>query len=654
MGCVMPSIPMNAEGLPLLEVRDLGVTFGTPAGDVEAVADFSLSLGAAECVGVVGESGAGKSQALLAVMGLLPPNARTRGSVLFDGRELLGLPAKELNTVRGASLSMVFQDPLTSFTPHLTIGDQIAEPLVQHAGTGWSAARKAAVELLERVHVTDPARRARQFPHELSGGMRQRAMIAMALACGPKLVIADEPTTALDVTIQAQILALLAELKRERGLAVVLVTHDIGVVASMADRVVVMRGGRVVETGPVGRVLRRPENPYTQGLLAAVPLLKKPSIAGRLGDAAASDGVVSPAAPAKPAAGAGPTAPSFGAVARAPAHGSEAQHTARSQAPLLALSNLQVHFPTRGSLFTKGPVLRAVDGVDLDIQPGEAVGVVGESGSGKSTLARAALQLVRTSGGQVVWLGNPIDARSDITPFRRETQLVFQDPIASLDPRMTVQEIVAEPLRVHRTDLNAAARKLAVTDMLKRVGLGNNLMSRYPHELSGGQGQRVGIARAMILRPKLLVCDEAVSALDVTVQSQIVLLLQELKRELQASILFISHNLAVVQQLCDRVLVLYLGRMMEQGTTEALYGQPAHPYTRGLLDSVPVPDPDIQVTRLTNPLPGELPSPLAPPAGCVFNTRCPHAIDVCRAQTPAWEAVGPDQRVACHRWRELL
>jgi oligopeptide/dipeptide ABC transporter ATP-binding protein len=451
--------------------------------------------------------------------------------------------------------------------------------------------------------------------------MRQRAMIAMALACGPKLVIADEPTTALDVTIQAQILALLAELKRERGLAVVLITHDLGVVASMADRVVVMRGGRVVETGAVGRVLRRPENAYTQGLLAAVPLLKMPSIAGRLGDAAS-------------------------AVAGS-------QYTAQSRAPLLTLSNLQVHFPTRGSWFRKGPVLRAVDGVDLDIKPGEAVGVVGESGSGKSTLARAALQLVRASGGQVVWLGNPLDTQANLTPFRRETQLVFQDPIASLDPRMTVQEIVAEPLRVHRSDLNAPARKLAVIDMLKRVGLGNNLISRYPHELSGGQGQRVGIARAMILRPKLLVCDEAVSALDVTVQSQIVLLLQELKRETQTSILFISHNLAVVQQLCDRVLVLYLGRMMEQGTTEALFGTPAHPYTRGLLESVPVADPDIQATRLTSPLAGELPSPLAPPAGCVFNTRCPHVRDVCRAQAPAWEASGPDQWVACHRWREL-
>ena len=341
-------------------------------------------------------------------------------------------------------------------------------------------------------------------------------------------------------------------------------------------------------------------------------------------------------------------------MSRAAAHASEAQHTAHSQAPLLALSGLQVHFPTRGSLWKKGPVLRAVDGVDLDIQPGEAVGVVGESGSGKSTLARAALQLVRTCGGRVVWLGNPIDAHADLAPFRRDTQLVFQDPVASLDPRMTLLEVVAEPLRVHCPELDAPARKAAVAEMLKRVGLGNNLLTRYPHELSGGQAQRVGIARAMILKPRLLVCDEAVSALDVTVQSQIVLLLQELKREQQTAILFISHNLAVVQQLCDRVLVLYLGRMMEQGTIEALYGSPAHPYTRGLLDSVPVPDPDIQPARLASLLGGELPSPLAAPAGCVFNTRCPYVREVCRAQVPAWEATtGPEHGVACHRWREI-
>ena len=602
---------MNAEAAPLLEVRDLGVSFATADGEVLAVADFSLAVRPAECVGVVGESGAGKSQALLAVMGLLPANARVSGSVRFDGRELMGLPASELNALRGAAISIVFQDPLTSLTPHLHIGDQIAEPLVRHTGITWSRARKRALELLERVHVTDPARRLMQFPHELSGGMRQRVMIAMALACGPKLVIADEPTTALDVTIQAQILALLAELKRERGLSMVLVTHDLGVVAGIADRVVVMRAGRIVETGAVERVLKRPENAYTQSLLEAVPRI---DVVARKEDV-----------------------------------------KVHPQAPLLELAGLQVHFPTRGSLFRKGPMLRAVEDVNLTVQPGEAVGVVGESGSGKSTLARAALQLVRATGGRVVWLGTPLDAHRsrELAPIRRDMQLVFQDPIASLDPRMTVQEIVAEPVRVHCRELDVAARKQAVAEMLLRVGLGRNLLSRYPHELSGGQAQRVGIARAMILRPRLLVCDEAVSSLDVSVQGQIIALLQDLKREYQTSILFISHNLAVVRQLCDRVLVLYLGRMMEQGTTEALYATPAHPYTRGLLEAVPVPDPDVQPARLTRPLGGELPSPLAPPEGCVFNTRCPHVQDICRRLIPPWEATGPNQNVACHLWRTL-
>jgi oligopeptide transport system ATP-binding protein len=347
--------------------------------------------------------------------------------------------------------------------------------------------------------------------------------------------------------------------------------------------------------------------------------------------------------------------PRIDAVARAITRQDDSVDAAPSEAPLLRLSNLQVHFNSRGGLFKKGPVLRAVDGVDLVVKPGEAVGVVGESGSGKSTLARAALQLVQATGGQVVWLGKPIDARVSAAPtsFRRDLQLVFQDPLASLDPRMTVHEIVAEPLRVHRNELDAASRKRAVSEMLARVGLGHNLLARYPHELSGGQAQRVGIARAMILRPRLLVCDEAVSALDVTVQAQILSLLQDLKREYRTSILFISHNLAVVRQLCERVLVLYLGRMMEQGATEALYSTPAHPYTRSLLEAVPIPDPDLQPARLVRALGGELPSPLAPPPGCVFHTRCPHAIDVCKARLPAWEEAGPHQEVACHRWREV-
>jgi oligopeptide transport system ATP-binding protein len=314
-----------------------------------------------------------------------------------------------------------------------------------------------------------------------------------------------------------------------------------------------------------------------------------------------------------------------------------------------------VHFKLHDGLFRRAPVVRAVEDVTLTLNPGEVVGLVGESGSGKSTLARAALRLVRAEAGHIVWLGSPLEAlpANALRPIRRDMQLVFQDPLASLDPRMTVAEIVAEPLRVHRRDLDDAARREAAADMLLRVGLGRTLLARYAHELSGGQAQRVAIARAMVLKPKLLVCDEAVSALDVSVQAQILALLNDLKREYRTAILFISHNLAVVRQLCDRVLVLYLGRMMEEGATESLYSTPMHPYTRGLLEAVPIPDPEVQPSRWGRALGGELPSPLAPPSGCVFRTRCPHVRDVCREQIPEWEATDRGHRIACHRWREL-
>ena len=615
----------QGDSTTVLDIRDLGVSYATPGGEVEAVGALSLAIQPGECVGVVGESGAGKSQAFLAVMGLLAANARVRGSARFAGQELLGRPARELNRVRGVALAMIFQDPLTSLTPHLRIGDQIAESLVQHTGASWTVARARALELLERVHVTDPTRRLTQYPHELSGGMRQRVMIAIALACGPKLLIADEPTTALDVTIQAQILALLAELQREQGMSMVLITHDLGIVAGLANRVAVMQAGRVVELGSVDRILKHPEHAYTQALLHALPAMRPPTVSM-----------------------------STSINARTPA---------TTASPLLTLTNLQVHFKLRGEWFKRPPVIRAVESVSLSIHPGEVVGIVGESGSGKSTLARAALRLVRPEAGHIVWLGNSLEALPayQLRPVRRDMQLVFQDPLASLDPRMTVADIVAEPLRVHRRDLDDATRRQIAAEILLRVGLGRNLLARYPHELSGGQAQRVAIARAMVLQPKLLVCDEAVSALDVSVQAQILALLQDLKREYQTAILFISHNLAVVRQLCDRVLVLYLGRMMEEGTTESLYSTPAHPYTRGLLAAVPVADPDVQPRRLARVLGGELPSPIAPPSGCVFRTRCPHVKEVCRERIPEWETIaaadtmspGATHFVACHRWREL-
>jgi peptide/nickel transport system ATP-binding protein len=625
---------------PVLDIRDLGVCFATPGGEVEAVGALSLAIQPGECVGVVGESGAGKSQAFLAVMGLLAANARVRGSARFAGQELLGRSARELNRVRGAGVAMIFQDPLTSLTPHLRIGAQIAESLVRHTGASWTRGRARALELLERVQVTDPARRLTQYPHELSGGMRQRVMIAIALACGPKLLIADEPTTSLDVTIQAQILALLAELKREQGMSMVLITHDLGIVAGVADRVAVMQAGRLVELGSVDRILKHPEHAYTKALLHAIPWMRPP---------------VAPA-----------TASSSSSIRRSPSPidaAADGDSSNPERAPLLALNDLRVHFKLRGAWFQRASIIRALEAVSLTIHPGQVVGIVGESGSGKSTLARAALRLIRPASGHIVWLGNSFESLSagELRPLRRDMQLVFQDPLASLDPRMTVADIVAEPLRVHRRDLDDATRRQVAAEILLRVGLGRNLLARYPHELSGGQAQRVAIARAMVLKPKLLVCDEAVSALDVSVQAQILALLQDLKREYQTAILFISHNLAVVRQLCDRVLVLYLGRMMEEGATESLYSTPTHPYTRGLLAAVPVPDPDVQPKRLARVLGGELPSPVAPPSGCVFRTRCPYVKEVCREKIPEWEAVaaadtnvpGGTHFVACHRWREL-
>ena len=631
----------------VLRLEDLNVTFNTPDGEVPAVRDFSLVVARGECVGVVGESGAGKSQAFLAAMGLLASNGRVQGRARFGSIDLIAQRGADLDRVRGARIGMVFQDPMTSLTPHLAVGDQVAEPIVRHLSVSWREARSRALALLQQVHVTDAARRMTQYPHELSGGMRQRVMIAIALACDPELLIADEPTTALDVTIQAQILALLVELKRERGMAMVLITHDFGAVAGVADRVAVMQGGRILELDTVRAVMKTPRHPYTQGLLRAVALG---------GEARATDA----ATVARMPSGAETTLAESFARSVEPAGGlvpPRGPSLSGADVPIaLSISGLSVQFPVPRGWFARPAMLRAVDDVSLDLRAGEALGVVGESGSGKSTLARAALLLIRPAAGQVVWMGRSLEGESarQLKPLRRELQIVFQDPFASLDPRMTVGEIVEEPLRVHHPELSPAERAHDVAEMLIRVGIAPDLVNRYPHEFSGGQCQRIGIARAMILKPRLLVCDEPVSALDVSIQEQIVTLLADLKREYGMCILFVSHNLAVVRRLCDRVLVLYLGRMMELADSQRLYTGALHPYTRDLLESVPIPDPDVQPARLARVLGGEPPSPLNPPSGCVYRTRCPHAQDLCRERVPAWEEAEGGHRAACHRWRELL
>jgi oligopeptide/dipeptide ABC transporter ATP-binding protein len=603
----------SAAAPEVLTVRGLSVEFATRHQRVRAVEDVSLSIARGECLGVVGESGAGKSQLFLAVLGIAAGNARVTGSARFGTTELVNLPAAALDRIRGGGIGMVFQDPLTSLTPHIRVGEQIAEVLRRH-GTPAAQAPARALQLLQQVQVNDAERRVHQYPYELSGGMRQRVMIAIAISGAPQLLIADEPTTALDVTVQAQILKLLADLKRSRSMALVLITHDLAALAGVADRVLVMRAGRIVESGPVAQVLKSPREPYTQQLLRAAR--------------AVTTLAVPP--PASSAQVQGPAA--------------------------LSLTDVSVEFAVTRGWLRSPRQLAALSGVDLSIAPGESCGIVGESGSGKSTLARAALRLLLPRTGRILWMGQALEGlpRAELRRLRRDRQIIFQDPLGSLDPRLSVAEIVAEPLAVHEPSLGAAGRTRAVAAALEAVALPQALAARYPHELSGGQCQRVGIARAMILKPALLVADEPVSALDVPTQEQIVTLLQELTAAHGMSLMFISHNLALVRRLCARVLVLYLGRMMELAPVTAIFAAPRHPYTRELLAAIPSTDPDIQPQRLAQVRWGEPPSPLDPPSGCVYRTRCPHALAVCAERVPLWESTtGDEARVACHRWREL-
>jgi len=557
---------------PILEVANLNVEFTTPDGNVHAVRDASFHIEESECLGVVGESGSGKSQLFLATTGLLSANGKATGSVKYRGSEILNISQPKLNKLRGSKITMIFQDPLTSLTPHMTVGAQIIESLRTHSGLPYGEAEKRAMEVLELVRIPEAARRMRQFPHELSGGMRQRVMIAMATACGPDLLIADEPTTALDVTVQAQILEIMRDLKNELKTAIVLVSHDMGVIAGIADRVQVMRDGDIVEAGGIEDIFYRPRHDYTKMLLDAMPRLDNPDRKGH----------ATPAPTAKPDV-------------------------------LLNVDDLKVYFPVRGrGLFAKPKSLRAVDGVSFTLHQGETLGIVGESGCGKSTLARTVLTLLPKTDGTVVWMTRDLSqiSESDQRLLRKELQIVFQDPLASLDPRMTIGESISEPLRMLEPDLTRDQIKSRVREIMQQVGLEAGWINRYPHEFSGGQNQRVGIARAMVVKPKLVICDEAVSALDVSIQAQIIDLIVKLQADSGMSMIFISHDLSVVRQISHRVMVLYLGRVVEFADRETIYKDARHPYTRALISAVPIPDPKAERAKQRVRLSGDLPSPL--------------------------------------------
>ncbi|GGT08173.1 ABC transporter ATP-binding protein [Streptomyces atratus] len=529
--------------MSLVEVSDLSISFG----DVRAVEKLSFSLEAGGALGVVGESGSGKSASAYALLGLhRGTGARVDGSIRVAGVDVTAADDAELRALRGAKAAMVFQDPLSSLDPYYAVGDQIAQVYRVHNRASRRLARARAVEVLDRVGIPDAVRRSRSRPHEFSGGMRQRALIAMALACEPQLLIADEPTTALDVTVQAQILDLLHNLRRETGMGLLLVTHDVGVAAESVDEVLVMQSGRAVERGPVGEVLVAPREPYTQTLLAAVPRI-----------------------PARPAASDEKPAADRGEVS---VNGEELVGTE----PLVEAVDVR-------QVFGRGKsTLAAVDGVSLTVRRGETLGIVGESGSGKTTLGRMLVGLLEPTSGRLT--------------RRARVQMVFQDPVSSLNPRRSIGESVADPLRASG-ERDEAVIRARVRDLLKRVGLDPEQYDRYPHEFSGGQRQRVGIARALAAEPELIVCDEAVSALDVTTQAQVTALLAQLQRELGLALVFIAHDLAVVRQVSDRVAVMRRGRIVEEGEVDQVYGDPRDPYTKQLLAAVPALDPVLAAVR---------------------------------------------------------
>ncbi|WPL15673.1 Stage 0 sporulation protein KD [Thiorhodovibrio winogradskyi] len=682
---------VSKEADAVLEVRGLRTQLGGAARTVTVVDGIDLRIAPGETLALLGESGCGKSMTALSLMRLLPLGGRiVAGSVRVAGQELLSLPERDMRALRGGRLAMIFQEPQTSLNPVLRVGTQVAEAVRVHEGMERARVPERVVELLRAVGIPDPERRAEEYPHQLSGGMKQRVMIAMALAGDPRLLIADEPTTALDVTIQAQVLQLLKGLQRDTGMAVLLITHDLGVVAETADRLAVMYAGQIVEQASCTAFFAAPAHPYSRKLLESLPTAAKrgdalamipgrvppldqpfsgcrfaprcelalESCATTLPDwhQAGLDHRVrcllwregQPAFSLAPAAAVelgetstpAPVAPVAPVAKHAPLKG--------TGQPLLHAKGLQVWFPIRRGLFKRvvGHV-RAVDGVDLALKAGETLALVGESGCGKTTVGKGLLRLERPTGGQVLYQDEDLAtlASGRMRRLRKDLQIIFQDPFASMNPRMLIGDIVGEGLQALGMEPSAARRRERVAVLLERVGIGAEAMTRYPHEFSGGQRQRICIARALAVEPKVIVCDEPTSALDVSVQAQILNLLKSLQQDFGIAYLFITHNIAVVSYLAQQVAVMYLGRIVEQGPAEAVLGDPRHPYTRALLSAVPSIDQDSgrEVIRLS----GDMPSPTKPPSGCHFHPRCPQARPECACAYPDAVPLGAGRQARC-------
>jgi peptide/nickel transport system ATP-binding protein len=694
---------------PVLDIHNLSTHIRLTKSVVQAVGNVDLHIEAGETLGVVGESGCGKSMTGLSIMGLLPPGGSiVEGSIKLDGRELVGLKSEDMRRIRGNEIAMIFQDPLTSLDPTKTIGYQVAEPVRLHRNASKQEAMDRAVEVLNLVGLPRPKERLEDYPHQLSGGLRQRVMIAMALACEPKLLIADEPTTALDVTIQAQILTLLRDLKDRLGMAMLLITHDMGVIAGHADRVNVMYAGRVVETAHVFNLFKEMHHPYTQALLASIPRLsqdtrkalhaipglppdlshppagcrfaprcprasdkcrvEEPSLNGKTSDHLFScwHPVDGPLTLELVSAG-GPDAASTGLAAPAeePGFVSDVPVTAAVQVhepehaidvpngdqPLLEIRNLVKEFPvTAGAILQrKVGAVHAVSDVSFGVAAGTTFGLVGESGCGKTTIGKLIVALERPNSGAIS-LGD-LDVTklhgAELRKKRRDLQLMFQDPHASLDPRMRVGSIIGEPLAIQHLGSRKQQQE-RVYELLGEVGLPKNAVERYPHEFSGGQRQRIGLARALTLNPRLIVADEPVSALDVSIRAQVLNLMKRLQASHGLTYVVISHDLAVVKYMADRIGVMYLGKMVELGSGSDIYERAAHPYTAGLIATIPVPEPTAERAKEGAAIKGELPSPVNPPSGCRFRTRCPFAQEICAAEEPPLRPFGPGHVAACH------